>query len=411
MGYEQGLSGLSAASSDLDVIGNNIANANTVGFKGSTAQFADLYANSVATSVNDQIGIGTQLSEVQQDFSQGTIETTGQALDVAINGSGFFQMSNNGALTYSRNGVFQTNNQGYIVNAEGLNLMGYAANANGVINTAATVPLKIPTTNIAPMATQNIAAQLNLDSMDAMPTITPFSETNPQSYNYSTSVQTYDSLGGTEQVNMYFAKTGTNTWNVYAGTTGNATMVGTVDFSTAGALTTTTPNAPATSAGNGYLTFNINTTDGSGTPQPLTLNLTGTTQYGSADGVNNLTQDGYASGELSNYSIGADGTLTGSYTNGMTQVLGQVALANFNDPNGLTDLGGNEYGETTASGVPQVSAPGTTNHGTLQGGAVEESNVDLTNQLVDLITAQRNYQANAQTIKTQQTVDQTLMNL
>ncbi|RKP44393.1 flagellar hook protein FlgE [Trinickia fusca] len=422
MGYQQGLSGLAASSNDLDVIGNNIANANTVGFKQSQAQFADVYANTIATSVNDQIGIGTQLANVQQNFSQGTITTTGQALNVAINGTGFFQMSNNGSLTYSRNGVFQLDKNGFITNAQGLKLMGYTASAGGVVNTAQTVPIQVPTTNIPPVTTQNIVAQMNLNAQDTVPTVAPFSATNNLTYNYQTSIQVFDSLGGSQQVNMYFAKAGANQWNVYAGTsTGTINQVGQVNFSTSGALVAPTTPMPApvppsttpqtTSPSTGELTFTIPNTDGSATPQSITLNLNGSTQFGSKDGVTNLTQDGFASGQLTNFSIGADGTLTGNYSNGQSQALGQIVLANFNNPNGLQDLGGNEYQQTAASGVPQISAPGSTNHGTLTGGAVEQSNVDLTSQLVNLITAQRNYQANAQTIKTQQTVDQTLINL
>jgi flagellar hook protein FlgE len=513
MGYEQGLSGLSAAESDLDVIGNNIANSDTVGFKSGTAVFADMYANSVATAVNNQIGIGTQLAEVQQQYSQGTINTTGQALDIAINGNGFFQMSDNGALTYSRNGVFQLNSSGQIVNSEGLQLMGYAANAAGIINSAQTVPLTVPTTNIPPLATTSITAQLNLNSQDPLmlgtplvtraagsaltitPTITTasagtnadsysiafapyvapatptytvtdtttgatlatnvpyqsgtaitlgngqevtvsgtplpagetdtvaptpiaFNANSSSTYNYPTSVQAYDSLGGSQTVDMYFAKTGSNTWSVYAGVAGGTTqIVGQAQFSTSGTMTafqqwTAGPPAgfvaPATP---GTVTFQVPTTDGSGTPQTLSLNLTGTTQFGDTDGINNLSQNGYGAGQLTSFSIGSTGILTGNYSNYQTASLGQIVLANFNDPNGLVDLGNNEYEATAASGTAQISTPGSTNHGTLQGGAVEESNVDLTNELVNLITAQRNYQANAQTIKTQQTVDQTLINL
>ncbi|MFL9959912.1 flagellar hook-basal body complex protein [Paraburkholderia sediminicola] len=518
MGYQQGLSGLSAASSDLDVIGNNIANANTIGFKSGTAVFADLYANSVATAVNNQIGIGTQLAAVQQQFSQGTINSTGTALDVAINGNGFFQMSNNGAVTYSRNGVFQLNSSGQIVNAEGLQVMGYAANASGIINSAQTVPLTVPTTNIAPSPTTSITGQFNLNAQDALMlgaptttvtspggatataaittasagtnndtytvsiggaapaltytvsgttgnppvadptvasmgtytsgqpitlgngqtvtitgaasgdsvTVTPapiaFNQNSPSTYNYTSSVPAYDTLGGSQTVNMYFAKTASNTWSVYAGVAGGAAqIIGQAQFSTSGTLSTfqqatIVPGPPATvtfaaPATPGTVTFQIPNTDGSGTPQTLSLNLTGTTQYGSTDGTNNLSQNGYAAGQLTNFSIGTTGVLTGNYSNGQTASLGQIVLANFNNPNGLVDLGNNEYQETAQSGVAQISTPGSTNHGTLQGGAVEESNVDLTSELVNLITAQRNYQANAQTIKTQQTVDQTLINL
>ena len=413
MGYQQGLSGLSGASNALDVIGNNIANANTVGFKSSTAQFADMYANSVATSTNTQIGIGTRLNSVEQNFGQGGITTTNSSLDVAINGNGFFQMSNNGVTTYSRDGTFQRDKNGFIVDSQGRNLMGYAANAGGVINTAQTVPLQAPTTNLAPTATTKISAQFNLNSQDTVPTKKPFSATDNTTYNYSTSIQVYDSLGGSQAVNMYFVKSAAGTWEAYAGVQGGATNdLGTVTFDSSGAIQSTTPATPTTPPTPlGQFQFNVLTTDGSATPQNLTLDLTGTTQYGGKDGVNNLAQDGYASGTLTTYSIGADGKLTGNYSNGQTAVLGLIALANFNNPNGLVNLGGNQYAESAASGVPQVSAPGSTNHGTLQGSALENSNVDLTSQLVNLITAQRNYQANAQTIKTQQTVDQTLINL
>ncbi|HDR9057808.1 flagellar hook protein FlgE [Burkholderia vietnamiensis] len=413
MGYQQGLSGLAGASNALDVIGNNIANANTVGFKSSTAQFSDMYANSIATSVNTQIGIGTTLGSVQKQFGQGTINTTNSSLDVAINGNGFFQMSNNGVTTYSRDGTFQRDKNGYIVNAQGMNLMGYAADKNGVVSTAQTVPLQAPTSNIAPTPTTKIVGQFNLNSQDVVPTKTPFDATDSATYNYSTAIQVYDSLGGSQAVNMYFVKSAAGAWETYAGVQGGTmTDLGTVKFDSSGAITSTTLPASATpTASLGQFQFSVPTTDGSSTPQALTLDLTGTTQYGGKDGVNNLAQDGYASGTLTTFSIGADGKLTGNYSNGQTAVLGQIAIANFNNPNGLINLGGNQYAETAASGVPQISAPGSTNHGTLQGSALENSNVDLTSQLVNLITAQRNYQANAQTIKTQQTVDQTLINL
>lgn len=503
MGYQQGLSGLSASSSDLDVIGNNIANANTVGFKSGAAQFADMYANSVATAVGNQVGIGTKLAEVQQQFSQGTITSTNQALDVAINGNGFFQLSNNGSLVYSRNGVFQLDKNGYITNAQGLQLMGYAANSSGIINTAQTVPLTVPTANIAPQATTKIVAGLNLNAQDALmlgtPTVTPtlatgstlttpgatitntasgtnndnytvnftspttytvtdttlgttsaaatytagsaislgngqtitfngtpatgdsvaiaptpvaFNQNSSTTYNYSTSTTVYDSLGGSQTVNMYFAKTSAGTWNVYAGTsTGTASLIGHANFNSSGTLLgTTDASGVATTTPFAY-NFSIPTTDGSSTPQKLTLNIAGTTQYGGKDGVNSLQPDGYAAGTLTSFTIGADGTLTGNYSNQQTAALGQIVLANFSNQNGLVNLGNNEFQQTSQSGVAQISAPGSTNHGVLQGGAVENSNVDLTSELVNLITAQRNYQANAQTIKTQQTVDQTLINL
>ncbi|SAK39499.1 flagellar hook protein FlgE [Caballeronia fortuita] len=405
MSYQQALSGLGAASSDLDVIGNNIANANTVGFKQGAAQFADMYANSMATAINNQVGIGTRLSEVQQQFSQGTITTTNQALDVAINGNGFYQLSNNGSVVYSRNGVFHLDNSGNIVNSAGLQLMGYAADSSGVVNSANTVPLTVPTANIAPTATKTITAAFNLNSQDDVKAATDFDPTNGNTYNASTSVDAYDSLGGTQKVSVYFTKSGTNSWEAFAGwgdPVAGKTDLGPVTFDSSGNLTSgktfsfTIPNGASATAG---------------ATQSLTLDLSGTTQYGAKSGLTNLHQDGNSTGELTGFTVGSDGMLTGNYSNGETKALGQIAIANFNNQNGLQNLGGNVYAQTAASGAAQVSVPGSTNHGTLQGGAVENSNVDLTSELVNLITAQRNYQANAQTIKTQQTVDQTLINL
>jgi len=405
MSYQQALSGLGAASSDLDVIGNNIANANTVGFKQGSAQFADMYASSMATAVSNQIGIGTRLAEVQQQFSQGTITTTNQALDVAINGNGFYQLSNNGSIVYSRNGVFHLDNNGNIVNSSGLQLMGYAADSSGVVNSASTVPLTVPTANIAPTATKTITAAFNLNSQDDVKAAADFDPTNGNTYNASTSVDAYDSVGGTQKVSVYFTKSGTNSWEAFAGygdPVSQKTDLGPVTFDSSGNLTS-------------GKTFSFTIPDGAsataGATQTLTLDLSGTTQYGAKSGLTNLHQDGNSTGELTGFTVGTDGMLTGNYSNGETKALGQIAIANFNNQNGLQNLGGNVYAQTAASGAAQVSVPGSTNHGTLQGGAVENSNVDLTSELVNLITAQRNYQANAQTIKTQQTVDQTLINL
>ncbi|MFM0120270.1 flagellar hook protein FlgE [Paraburkholderia sp. RL18-101-BIB-B] len=411
MSYQTGLSGLAGASRDLDVIGNNVANANTVGFKQGVARFADMYANSVATAVNNQVGIGTRLAQVQQQFTQGGITNTGRELDIAINGNGFFQMQSNGVLTYSRDGVFELRD-GYIVNGAGQNLMGYNADASGVVNTASTVPLRVPMSNLPPKATTAITAGLNLNAQDSLPKTTPFAKGDPSSYNYATSTVVYDSLGGSQQVDMYFVKTAAGSWDVYAGsTTGAATQIGTAKFDTSGNLVSTTDAAGNPTAKPLAFDFTVATTDGSATPQSLSLSIGGTTQYGGKTGINNLSQDGFESGRLATFAVDVDGTIVGMYSNGQTMAIGQVALATFNNPNGLVNLGGNQYAATNSSGVPQISAPGSTNHGALQGGALEASNVDLTSELVHMISAQRNYQANAQTIKTQQAVDNTLINL
>jgi flagellar hook protein FlgE len=417
MSYQQALSGLGAASSDLDVIGNNIANANTVGFKQGAAQFADMYANSMATAVSNQVGIGTRLAEVQQQFSQGTITTTNQALDVAINGNGFYQLSNNGSTVYSRNGVFHLDDTGKIVNSSGMQLMGFAADSSGVVNSASTVPLTVPTANISPTATKKITAQFNLNAQDTNQTLN-FDPANGNTYNASTSVDVYDTLGGTQKVSVYFQKSTTGQWEAWAGYGDPVTQktdLGSITFDSSGTLSGTTAKTASgvSSPDKGIFSFTIpNGADPTGnSTQTMTVDLTGTTQYGAKSGVNNLHQDGNPTGELTGFTVGTDGMLTGNYSNNQTKSLGQIAIANFNNQNGLQNLGGNAYAQTAASGAPQVSVPGSTNHGTLQGGAVENSNVDLTSELVNLITAQRNYQANAQTIKTQQTVDQTLINL
>jgi flagellar hook protein FlgE len=424
MGYQTALSGLAAASNDLDVVGNNIANAQTVGFKQSTAVFADLYANSIATAVNNQIGIGTRLAGVQQDFSQGEVTTTDVPTNMAINGNGFFQMLNpNGSVTYSRNGQLVPNKAGFIVDAEGNELMGFQANAQGKLQTGQVVPIQIPNSSLLPpVATTKATFNVNLDAAAPVPkdaaTVTVPDPSDPDSFTFTTSIQTVDSLGAKTTVNLYFVKSATSgQWEVFGGPSGAApTDLGSMTFDSSGALTASASPPPAstpiTPAGSFSLT--IPNTDGAAA-QTITVDLSSTTQFG-GDGTNSAatsapSQDGFGTSQLSNFSIGSDGTITGSYTDGRTAVLGQVLLATFTNPNGLQNLGNNQFAQTNDSGEPQVGVAGTSTLGSIQGSAVEASNADLTNSLVDLITAQRNYQANAQTIKTQQTIDQTLINL
>ncbi|NYH14260.1 flagellar hook protein FlgE [Paraburkholderia bryophila] len=411
MSYQTGLSGLSAASTDLDVIGNNIANANTVGFKSSTAQFADMYANAVATAVNNQVGIGTRLSTVEQNFANGTFTDTNQPLDIAINGNGFFQLSNGGSVVYSRNGVFHMDKSGAIENAQGQQLMGYSPGPNGEMNTGSVGPIVISTANVPPVATKSIAAAFNLNSADPVPSKAPFDPSDSTTFSYSQPVPIYDSLGGAQTVSLYFVKKAMGSYEVYATSGSSLTPVGPNPAGDLGAITFDN-SGRLTSPGASSLSFTIpNGADGGATTQSLSLDLTGTTQYGGKNGVISLEPDGNSSGQLTSFSVGPDGVLTGAFSNGATLALGQVVLATFKNPNGLVNLGNNAYAQTSESGVAQISTPGSTNHGVLQGGETEDSNVDLTAELVHLITAQRDYQANAQTIKTQQTVDQTLINI
>ncbi len=412
MSFQQGLSGLNAAAKNLDVIGNNVANSGTVGFKQSQAQFADVYANSLTGAGGANVGIGVKVAQVSQQFTQGNITATNNPLDMAINGGGFFRMDNNGEATYQRNGQFQLDRMGFIVNPTGAKLTGYPANASGALLTGAPAPLSINTADLTPQITTGVNAVLNLDSGSAQPLTTPFDMTDPDTFNHSTAVSVYDSLGNAQTLQTFYVKTATaGQWDVYAASDGvpivggGATgQVGTLDFNTSGILTTTpmplTPavTVPATATG--------------ATPTfPVTLDFTGSTQFGSAFSVNTLNQDGYTSGRLAGFSIGADGVVLGRYTNGQSAVLGQVVLANFANPNGLQQLGNNMWAETSTSGNPLIGVPASGSLGVLQSSAVEDSNVDLTAELVNMITAQRVYQANAQTIKAQDAVMQTLVNL
>jgi flagellar hook protein FlgE len=406
MSFQQGLSGLNAAAKNLDVIGNNVSNSSTVGFKDATADFADVYANSLAGAGGVQVGIGTTVTAVQQNFSQGTINTSSNPLDMAINGGGFFRVSDNGAISYSRNGQFTLDKDGYIVNTGGQRLTGYPASAGGSIVTSSPIDLKLSLADIAPKATTTAAIVCNLDSRAATLPASAFNMNDTSTYTTSTSMSTYDSLGDPHTLSMYFVKTAANTWDVFGsqdGTQIGTAPVGTVTFTAAGAIDTTATTLP----------FSISAAVGGGATSPLnyTLDFTGSTQFGSAFGVNTLSQDGYASGHLSGFTVGSDGVIQGNYTNGQTRAQGQVVLASFTNPNGLQPLGGNAWGESPQSGPAAVGSPNTGSLGTLQSGALEQSNVDLTAELVNMITAQRTYQANAQTIKTEDQVMQTLVNL
>ena len=418
MSFQQGLSGLNAASRNLDTLGNNIANSTTVGFKASQTQFSDVFANSLAGAGGLQIGIGVQVANVTQQFSQGNITGTNNPLDIAISGQGFFRLSTQGSTIYSRNGQFQLDNQGFLVNAAGANLTGRPA-INGVISGGSLGNLQIPTSNLSPQVSSTIGVGLNLDSRSAVPVTAAFNPADTSSYTQSTSLTLYDALGGEQNLGLFFAKTSDNNWDVYGtvtnpnGTTTilNAgtptTPLGALVFSAStGALASSTVALPTiTSAQLGTGAADL------AAISAANFTFTGSTQFGTSFGVNQIAQNGYTSGRPTGFSIGGDGIITGRYSNGQTLQLGQIELSNFRNPNGLQPLGNNVWAESSTSGQPLPGVPGTGSLGVLQSSAVEDSNVDLTKELVDMITAQRSYQANAQTIKTQDQVLQTLVNL
>jgi len=421
MSFQQGLSGLNGASKSLDVIGNNVANASTVGFKSAQAQFADMYANSMNRSGNSPVGIGVTVANVQQAFTQGNVTTTNNPLDIAINGDGFFRMQ--GSLTdaspmYGRNGQFQLDKNGYIINPseKGAYLTGWL----GTVTGGDPVPLQIDTSNIPATQTKNVASKLNLDSRltGIAPATTPFVFSDTSTYSSTTGVTVYDSLGNSYNVQTYYVKNATTStaaatnWDVYTTVDGAAyppfvapatqAKVGTLTFDNNGILTSAQPAA----------TLNLTPKAGASfAAAGITLNYAGTTQTGAAFATVAQSQDGKGPGVLSSFSIGKDGLIQGSYSNGDTKTLGQVLLVNFANPNGLQPLGSNLYTATSDAGAPLIGTPTTGQFGVLQARAVEDSNVDLTTELVNMIVAQRVYQANSQTIKVQDTVLQTLVSL
>lgn len=405
MSFQQGLSGLNAASNNLATIGNNVANASTIGFKAARTEFADVFSQSLSGGYGSQIGIGVKMAAVRQQFSQGNIVTSSNPLDLAINGSGFYRMSANGAVTYTRNGQFSLDSDGYIVNSSGARLTGYQADSAGVIGASTPSDLRLSLGNLPPQPTSVASMSLNLDSRGDIKAA-PFNTADPASYNSSTGMTVYDSLGNAQTTTFYFRKTAANVWAVHAaanGTVLNAgAPIGTLTFGSDGKL-----------AADAVMTPSITLTNGAVSPLtfPVTFPSDTMTQFGVNFAASQLTQNGYTTGRLAGFSVGVDGVILGRYTNGQTRAQGQVVLADFVNPQGLASLGNNQWAETMESGVSLVAAPGSGSLGSLQSSALEEANVDLTEELVNMITAQRVYQANAQTIRTQDQVLQTLVNL
>ncbi|WP_415755849.1 flagellar hook protein FlgE [Pseudomonas leptonychotis] len=437
MGFNIGLSGLRAATSDLNVTGNNIANAGTAGFKQSRAEFADVYAASVQGSGSNPQGSGVLLGDVSQLFNQGNINYTQNSLDLAINGAGFFQTSNNGDVSYTRAGYFGTDRDGFLVNNFGYKLQGYAVDANNNLQNGVVSDLQIQTASQAPLPTSNLDQTFNLNSTNLVPTTVPFNPADPTSYNSSTSTNIYDSQGNSHVFTQYFLKTGPNNWQMNVLIDGRnpddptLTTPSSVplQFTTAGQLdvpaliastptgftvgadgtidlTTWVPAAPDTSippvwSGNGA---NASATG-------VNVDLRQSTQFASTFAVNRVSQDGYTTGQLSGLEIDDTGVIFARYTNGQSNIQGQVVLASFANVQGLTPVGKTAWVQSFQSGEPVVGTPRSGTLGALQSGALEDSNVELSDQLVNLIVAQRNYQANAKTIETESAVTQTIINL
>jgi flagellar hook protein FlgE len=446
MGFQQGLSGLNVSSRNLEVIGNNVANSGTYGAKASRAEFADMYAAALTGAGSGNVGIGATVAAVSQQFTQGNITTTDSPMDMAINGNGFFQVTDGTKPTmYSRNGQFKVDRTGFIVNNQGHKLLGYQANLQGAIVAGAATPLQLPTSGIAPKATDEITLEMNFDSRKAVPTQTPVDFTDPRTYNFPTSQTLYDTKGQAISLNYYFVKTSADNWDMYAtangkpllddgGSPAQAMRVASMSFPASGGTATNTtglntpgdPGTITTYDNSGSATSTVSngifelpqipqaTLTGGALTEPIDgikIDMSQSTEYGSGFSVTNLAQTGYAPGQLSSISIDPTGVIMARYSNGQSKPAGQVELATFRNPQGLQAQGGNEWSSTFGSGDPIVGTPGSGNLGNLQSGALEESNVDLTGELVSMMVAQRAYQANAQTIKTEDQVLQTLVNM
>ena len=416
MSFNTALTGLNAASADLNVKSNNIANVNTTGFKSSRAEFADVYAVSAFGSSNTAIGSGTVLNNVAQQFKQGNLEFTDSSLDLGVSGEGFFALApsqNSGEVIYTRAGAFGVNADGYVVNSSGQFLRTFPVNPDGTVSStslSSSQALLLPNTAGVPQATANAGLSVNVPSTAAA-IAGAIDPNDPTTFNNSTSATVYDSLGNEHILTTYYQKTAANNWDVDvyidepSGPNPQTQVGGTESLvfnpASGGALTSGGPITVTIAA----------LASGAVVPQAITLALTGTTQNSGGFTVLGLTQDGFATGRLSGVDISDDGLVRATFTNGQSTPLGKIAMANFPNPQGLNQVGNTAWEETINSGAVLAGEAGTGTFGLIQSGALESSNVDLTKELVGLITAQRNFQANSKAIETNNTITQTIINL
>ena len=420
MSFDTAISGIKAASTNLGIIGNNIANAGTTGFKYSRGEFADLFATSKLGTGSNAIGKGVQVKSVNQSFTQGNITFTDNVLDMAISGTGFFVLSDSGTQIYSRAGNFQVDREGYVGNSSGHRLMVFNTNTSGDPSGGIS-ELRIDTSQIQPNATGNVQFTANLDSREVPPTVpwpaagfdafaVPPTSPDADMFNASTAATIYDSLGNPHTLSLYFAKTAGNQWDVY-------TLIDGVSQSGPDALPFTDTGLvdPASLPFElniaGWTPLDSNGAANGAAVQNFIVDLSDLTQYGDFFSVSDIQQDGFATGQLTGVEVGETGIVFARFSNGQSRALGQVALAEFANAGGLQPLGNSVWGETFASGQPVLGNPGAGGLGQVQSGALEESNVEITQELVNMIIAQRNFQANAKVIQTQDAVNQTVINL
>ncbi|HEY2900524.1 MAG TPA: flagellar hook protein FlgE [Polyangia bacterium] len=409
-----GASGLDANSTDLSVIGDNIANSNTTGFKASRADFSDAMSQQLigGDSGISQVGLGVQIGSIQQIITQGSLSNTGLATDLAIQGNGYFAVKgthDGQSGTYlTRDGQFSVDATGNLVNGEGLTVQGYPADATGKL-TPTLGDLKVGASMAPPSATTAVSMQANLNGQD--PAIAAaFDPADPNTYNTSNSVTVYDTAGAAHQVDLFYTKTAANTWTWNAQADGAAVGTGQLTFDPSGTLNAVTPAATVTLAGGTPINVNFGDPTSVAGPPAGTGKL-GVTQFASADSTSKITQDGFAAGSLANLSIDSSGKINGAFTNGQTRVLGQVATAVVPSADKMSRVGGNLFLTNPQSGDATLGAPSTGGRGGITAGALEQSNVDLANEFVHMISTQRAYQANGKTVTTADALLVELMNI
>ena len=438
MSFNIGLSGLYAANKQLDVTGNNIANVATTGFKSSRAEFEDVYSATKLGSGSKTIGNGVRLANVSQQFTQGDINNTGNVLDMGINGSGFFVLNTNGSLSYTRAGTFKVDKDGYVTNTDGTaRLQGYGVDANGKILNGVLTDLRIDTSNLAPKNTSTVSSTINLNStaLEINQALVPFDPTKEASFTKQFGTKVYDTQGNEHTMDQYMVKTGANTWKTYTRIDGrnpdgtdpsptavplNPPVASTMVFDTSGKLVSvTTPAVPlpivspdlkVTGWVPGTVTNGVWQANGA-TSGVITVSMDKTTQFNADTARSIPSQNGYATGQITNLTIDGSGVMLANFSNSQTKAIGQISLASFTNEQGLQPVGGTSWKETFASGIPGYDAPTTGTLGEIHSNSLEESNVNLTSELVDLIKAQSNYQANAKTISTQSTIMQTIIQM
>lgn len=414
MSFYTSLSGLKASQTDMSVISHNIANSATNGFKKSKATFSDVMASSLSTDPTKQVGSGTVVQQNRQNFKEGNYNSTASALDLAISGDGFFAVNNGGNLSYTRNGAFQVDTNGMVTDAQGSNLQVYPVDQNGNVTATGTdglIGLKLPETSGAPVATGKVTLDVNLSSSATVPK-GPFNRTNATTYNNSTTTTIYDAAGNAQSVVNYYvrnempANSTTTSWSVYSFVGEQPLRSGGISpqpmtFDASGTMTLPTE----------AVKFDPFLPKGQATQQSFTLDYTGSTEISSVFSVDGRSQDGVAPGTLSGVSVDKYGLITASFSNGDTQALGKVAVANFNNPEGLRQDGNSYWSATGQSGKVKLGEANTSSNGAVMSSTLEGSNVDITEELVGLIAAQRNFQANAKALDTASQISQTIFNI